>query len=127
VNDNVVDFCKVKSDIDVSMSHHIVSLDLFINSGNSMPWAKVSNVDEAEIDADWHRFIAGQLRHLAWLADGMAADIDGSQAPIASVSIFEDRRISTRWNDDLVTSAEHLQWIRDQLQSGADEIEPHKD
>ena len=122
VDNNIIDFCKVKSDINDKMSHHIVSLDLFINSDNSNPWARVSNVDEADIDADWHRFIADQLRHLAWIADGMAADIDGCQAPIASVSVFDDSRISTRWNDALLTNSKHLDWVRTQLQSGADEV-----
>ena len=123
MTNNVINFAKAKSDVNDAMSHHIVSLDLFLNSDNSMPWARVSNVDDADIDADWHRFIADQLRHLAWLADGMAAEIDGAKEPIASVSIFEDSRISTRWNDDLVVTSDQVQWIRDQLQNGADQIE----
>jgi len=122
MSDNIIDFFKAKSDVNEKMSHHIVSLDLFLNSDNSMPWARVSNVDEAEVDADWHRFIADQLRHLAWISDGMAADMDGEGRPIAAVSVFDDRRISTRWNDDLVNAENQVKWVRNQVLSGIDEI-----
>ena len=122
MSNNVVDFFKAKSDVNERMSHHIVSLDVFLNSDNAMPWARVSNVDDADIDADWHRFIADQLRHLAWMADGIAAEIDGEGAPVASISIFDDRRISTRWNDDLVKTSGQVDWVREQARSGLDEI-----
>tara|TARA_R110002072_G_scaffold49433_4_gene134378 strand:- start:22431 stop:22826 length:396 start_codon:yes stop_codon:yes gene_type:complete len=119
----IINFSDKKTAMDRDRSDHFVSLDLFMNSDTSDLWASVSNVGEVDIDPDWHRFIAGQLRHLAWIADGMAADADGTNShPIASVTVFEDRRISTRWNDDLVNTAGQVGWVGEQLLSGVDEI-----
>lgn len=118
----VVEFAKAKSDADRDRSHHIVSLDVFMNADNSETWASVTEVDMQEMDADWHRFIAERLRALAWLADGMAAEMSGEGAPVASVNVFDDTRILTRWNDDLVQTDAQVQWVKDQFAHGAEEI-----
>lgn len=121
---DVIDFAKAKADADKSRSAHFVSLDVYLNSDNSEVWAAVTNVDEQDIDAPWHNFVADLLRRLAWISDSMAADMGGEDGrPVASVTAFESSRISTRWADDLVVTAEHVEWARGQMQSGIDEIE----
>lgn len=121
MSDNIIDFAKVKSDADKSRSHHFVSLDVYLNADNSEVWAAVTNVDEQDIDASWHNFVADLLRRLAWFSDSMAADIGGEHGkPIASVSVFESSRISTRWADDMVITSEQVEWVRDQMLSGVD-------
>lgn len=119
----IINFSDKKAAMNRDKSEHFVSLDLFLESGTKELWASVSNVGEVDADPDWHRFIADQLRRLAWISDGMAADADGTKShPIASVTVFEHSRISTRWNDDLVNTEDHVGWIGEQLLSGADEI-----
>ena len=119
----VIDFSKAKAYVDRDKSHHIVSLDLYLNSDNSQPWASVTNVDEADIDPDWHRFIAAQLRQLAYIGEGMAAHEEGTQtAPVVSISLFEDSRISVIDNDDMIQTEEQLKWIEEQLMHGVDDI-----
>lgn len=121
MSDNIIDFAKVKSDADKSRSHHFMSLDVYLNADNSEVWAAVTNVDEQDIDASWHNFVADLLRRLAWFSDSMAADIGGEHGkPIASVSVFESSRISTRWADDMVITSEQVEWVRDQMLSGVD-------
>ena len=120
---DIVNFSDKKTAMDLDRSDHFVSLDLFINPDTSDLSANVSNVGEVDVDPEWHRFIADQLRRLAWIADGMAADADLTEShPIASVTVFEDSRISTRWNGDLVNTADQVGWIGEQLLSGVDEI-----
>lgn len=124
MSDNIIDFAKAKSDADKSRSHHFVSLDVYLNADNSEVWAAVTNVDEQDIDASWHNFVADLLRRLAWLSDSMAADIGGEDGkPIASISVFEGSRISTRWADDLIITADQVEWVRGQMISGIDVIE----
>lgn len=121
---DVIDFAKAKSDADKSRSAHFVSLDVYFNSDNSEVWASVTNVDEQELDASWHTFVADTLRRLAWISDSMAADMDSTLGrPVANIAIFEDTRISTRWNDEIVETPDQLDWIRNQAQSGVDEID----
>jgi hypothetical protein len=120
---DIINFSDKKTAMDRDRSDHFVSLDLFMNSDTAELWASVDNVGEVDIDPDWHRFIADQLRRLAWMADGMAADAEGTESgPIASVTVFENARISTRWNDDLVNTTAQVDWIGEQLTSGVDEI-----
>lgn len=120
---DIINFHDKKTAMDRDRSDHFVSLDLFMSSDNSGLWASVSNVGEVDIDPGWHRFIADQLRRLAWIADGMAADAEGAQSgPVASVTVFENSRISTRWNDEIVCTASQIDWIGKQLLSGVDEI-----
>jgi len=120
----VIDFAKAKADADKSRSAHFISLDVYLNSDNSEVWASVTNVDENDIDAGWHNFVADLLRGLAWISDSMAADMGSEEGrPVASVTAFESSRISTRWADDLVVTPEQVDWVRGQMQSGADEIE----
>ena len=123
MTDDVIDFAKAKADIDREKSHHIVSLDLYLNSDNSQPWASVTNIDEADIDPDWHRFIAAQLRQLAYIGEGMAAQDEGTKtAPVVAISIFEDSRISVIDNEDMIQTEEQLKWVEEQLMNGVDEI-----
>ena len=121
---DVIDFAKAKADADKSRSAHFISLDVYLNSDNSEVWASVTNVDESDLDASWHSFVADLLRRLAWISDSMAADMVGEDGrPVASVTAFESGRISTRWADDLVVTAEQVEWVRGQMQLGIDEIE----
>ena len=121
---DVIDFAKAKADADKSRSTLFVSLDVYLNSDNSEVWASVTNVDEQDIDASWHNFVADLLRRLAWLSDGMGSDLNGEHGrPIASITAFEDARVSTRWANDLVVTKEQVGWVRSQMQLGADEIE----
>ena len=121
---DVIDFAKAKADADKSRSAHFISLDVYLNSDSSEVWASVTNVDEQDIDAGWHSFVADLLRSLAWISDSMAAELGGENGrPIASVTAFESSRISTRWADDLIVTAGQVEWVRDQMQSGIDEIE----
>lgn len=121
---DVIDFAKAKTDADKSRSAHFISLDVYLNSDNSEVWASVTNVDEQDLDASWHSFVADLLRRLAWISESMAADMGGDDGrPVASVTAFESSRINTRWADDLVVTAEHVEWVRGQIQSGIDEIE----
>ena len=121
---DVIDFAKAKADADKSRSTLFVSLDVYLNADNSEVWASVTNVDEQELDAWWHTFIADLLRKLAWLSDGMAAD-KGSEhgQPVLSITAFESSRISTRWSGDLVRTEAQVEWARGQMQSGIDEID----
>lgn len=124
MTDNVIDFFQSKSDAAKSRSHHFLSLDVYLNSDNSEVWAAATNVDEQDIDASWHTFVADLLRRLAWISDSMAADMGGEDGkPIASITAFECSRTSTRWADDLVITAEQVEWVRRQVQAGIDEIE----
>jgi hypothetical protein len=119
----VISFKDKKTAADEGRSTHFLSLDLFINSDTSELWARVDNAGEADIDPEWHRFIAAQLRQLAWISDGMAARDEGTNThPIASVTLFENSRISTRWNESLVISGAQADWIGEQLALGVDEI-----
>jgi hypothetical protein len=120
---DIVNFSDKKTAMDRDRSEHFVSLDLFMNSDTFELWASVDNVGEVDIDPEWHRFIAAQLRRLAWIADGMAAQEEGTDsAPVACVTVFENARISTRWNDDLVNTTAQVDWVGEQLNSGVDEI-----
>ncbi len=120
---DIVDFHNEKASRKLDRSEHFLSLDLFMDVDTSALWARVDNVGEVDIDPDWHRFIAAQLRQLAWIADGMAARDEGTQsAPIACVTVFEDARVNTIHNDDAVKTAEQVKWIGDQLMVGRDEI-----
>ncbi len=119
----VIEFAKAKADADKDRSDHFASLHLYMNSDNSELWAEVDNVGEQNVDAGWHRFMADQLRCLAWLCDGIAEDRDnGGKAAIASINIFEDSRISTRWNEELIQTPEQIEWIKEHVLSGVDEI-----
>jgi hypothetical protein len=121
----IISFSDKKTSMDHDRSHHFVSLDLFMNSDNCGLWAKVDNIGEVDIDPEWHRFIASQLRALAWMADGMAAEAEGTQTnPIASITVFEDSRISTRWNAGLVNTKAQVDWIEEQIVDGIKEIDP---
>ena len=119
----VVDFHDERASRKAGRSEHLLSLDLFMDVDTSALWARVDNAGEVDIDPDWHRFIAAQLRQLAWIADGMAARGEGTQtAPIACVTVFEDSRVSTIHNDDMIKTEQQLGWVGDQLLVGRDEI-----
>lgn len=120
----IIDFCKAKKDADKARSDHFATVDIYMNADNSETWAQVDNVGMQDIDPSWHRFMAGQLRRLAWIADGMAAAEEGSEtAPIATVSIFEDSKISVTWNDDKIITQEQIDWLRDQLIASVKQVD----
>lgn len=112
---NVINFAGYKADAEIQRSESIAKLELFLNADNSRPWARVTELDQQDLDAGWHRFIAGQLRQLAWISECMAAEMDGEGLPVGSVTMFDDSRIVTQWNDDLIKTEEQVQWVLDQL------------
>jgi hypothetical protein len=119
----IINFSDKKTAMDRDRSDHFLSLDLFMNSDTSELWARVDNAGEVDIDPEWHRFIAKQLRQLAWIADGMAARNEGTEtAPIACVTVFEDSRVNTMHNDDMVETDRQADWVGEQLAIGCDEI-----
>ena len=119
----VVNFSDKKAAVDLDRSDHFLSLDLFLNADTSELWASVDNVGEVDVDPDWHRFIAGQLRRLAWIAESMASRDEGTKtSPIACVTVFEDSRVNTIHNDDMIKTIQQADWVGSQLAIGCEEI-----
>ncbi len=117
----VIDFAERKAIKDQDRSCHYVSLDVFIDE-NFLPWARVSNIDMQDMDADWHRHISELLRRLAWISDEMAAAEDGRERAVASITAFDSGRVHAIDNDDLVQTAEQVDWISEQMELGVAEI-----